>query len=163
MSDPFSSISGYSTYVIFMVQSRNTGTKSNHERTRKVFACFSLKIFHWLKENVCISPRVLLVALSKKYYQLSEKLYFMCFIRRHCKVIWQKTWVYISKHWKTTEFQILTQIKNIKGKYKQTPNSDFILDISGQIWYTKLAMYRTTYMYMHTFHYHNSQIIWFPS
>jgi len=87
MSDPFSSISGYSTYVIFMVQSRNTGTKSNHERTRKAFACFSLKIFHWLKENVCISPRVLLVALSKKYYQLSEKLYFMCFIRRHCKVI----------------------------------------------------------------------------
>ena len=122
-----------------MVQGRNTGNKSNHERTCKAFACFSLKIFHWLKENVFISPRVLSVAFSKKHYQLSEKLHSMYFIRRHCKVIWQKIWVYISKHWKTTEFKILTQIKNIKGKYKQKPNSDFILDISGQIWYTKLA------------------------
>lgn len=83
MSDPFSSISSYSRYVIFMVQGKNTGTKSNHERTHKAFACFSLKTFYWLKGDLCISPRVLLVALSKKYYQWSEKLCSMYFIRRN--------------------------------------------------------------------------------
>ena len=58
-SDPFSSISGYARYILFMVQGRNTGTKSNQERTHKAFACFSVKIFHWLKEDMWISLRAI--------------------------------------------------------------------------------------------------------
>lgn len=56
MSDPFSSISGCSKYVLLWSKAEIQGTKSNHERTFKISACLYVQTSLWSKARHMDKP-----------------------------------------------------------------------------------------------------------